>query len=86
MVTRGLPWLPIDSPVQRSFELLQDSLLWEYHEKFVFHQLLYYFIPFWERNKVEMTHTLNWHCRARMSRKITLPKKVIFSLNFGTDE
>ena len=41
---------------------------------------------FSERNKVEMTDTLNLRCHARMSRKITLPKKLIFSLNFSTDE
>ena len=34
---------------------------------------------------MEMTNTLNWRCHARMSRKITLPKKLIFSLNFSTD-
>ena len=49
-------------------------------------QLLYYFIPFLEGNKVEMTNPLNWQCHARMLRKITLPKKLIFSLNFSTDE
>ena len=35
---------------------------------------------------MEMTNTLNWRCHVRMSRKITLPKKLIFSLNFSTDE
>ena len=43
-------------------------------------------IPSAMRNKVEMTDTLNERCHALVSRKITLPKKLIISLNFCTNE
>ena len=85
MVNHCWPWLPVDFLVQWSFELLQDSLLWEL-PPIVIQQLFYYFNPSSERNKMEMTDTLNWPCHAHMSRKITLPIKLTMSLNSCTDE
>ena len=52
----GYPCLvlfPLDFPVQQSFEFFQHSLLSEY-QSFVIWQLLCYFIPFTEGNRVEM--------------------------------